>query len=103
MSFDFFKDLLNNLNFFDISFFLIMSYFLIQCSSRGFTLSFISFMKWVLALVITIFVIPKIQPWVSEYIDSPFINDFGLGIGTYIISLFLIVLFLKASDIRIIS
>ena len=35
------------------------------------------------------------QPWVSDYIDS-FINNFGLGIFIYFVSLFLIILIGKA-------
>ena len=48
-------------------------------------------MKWVLSLVITIILVPKLQPWVSEYIESPFINNVGLGIFIFIVSLFFLV------------
>ena len=41
-----------------------MIYFVIQCFLKGFSLSFISFMKWVLSLVVTIILVPKLQPWV---------------------------------------
>ena len=37
-------------------------------------------MKWVFALVVTIILVPKLQPTVSDYIESEFINNFGLGI-----------------------
>ena len=40
-------------------------------------------MKYVLALILTIYLVPKFQPWVSEYIDSPFINNIGLGIFNF--------------------
>ena len=45
-------------------------------------------MKWILALVITIFLVPRIQPWVNEYIKSDFINSVGLGVFVFIVSLF---------------
>ena len=35
--------------------------------------------------------VPKLQPWTSEYIESDFVNSFGLGIFIFIISLFVIV------------
>ena len=66
-----------------------MIYSIIQCFIKGFSLSFISFMKWVLSLIITIILVPKFQPWVSEYIESQFINNVGLGGGIFICSLFL--------------
>tara|TARA_E500000178_G_scaffold185920_1_gene184138 strand:- start:5225 stop:5644 length:420 start_codon:yes stop_codon:yes gene_type:complete len=49
-------------------------------------------MKWVLSLLITIISVPKLQPIVSEYIQSGFINSVGLGLGIFIITLFVIIL-----------
>ena len=37
-------------------------------------------MKWVLSTVITIILVPKLQPTVKDYIESEFINNIGLGI-----------------------
>ena len=51
-----------------------MIYFIIQVFLKGFSLSFISFMKWVFALVITIILVPKLQPWVNDYIKSPLLT-----------------------------
>ncbi len=82
---------LNSLNFFDLFFFVIMIYSIIQCFLKGFSLSFISFMKWVISLVITIIMLPKLQPWVREYIESDFINNVGLGVFIFIFSLFFII------------
>ena len=52
---------------------------------KGFSLSLISFMKWILSTVITIILVPKFQPLVSEYIQSEFINSIGLGIAIFIL------------------
>ena len=87
---DFFKIILN-INMFDIIYFLLMSYFIVQCYLKGFALSFISFMKWVLALVLTVFLVPKLQPWVNDYVESEFINNFGIGIAVFICTIFLII------------
>ena len=84
---DIFK-ILSNINIFDIIFLFLMVYFIIQCFLKGFTLSFISFMKWVLALIVTIILVPKLQPWVKEYVESEFINNFGIGIAIFICTLF---------------
>ena len=91
-----FLKILSNINFFDIIFFILMVYFTIQCFFKGFTLSFISFMKWVLALIITIILVPKLQPWVRDYIESEFINNFGVGIAIFIFTLFLTIVMGKS-------
>ena len=96
MTMDLFENFSDLFYIFDAIFFLILIYCVIQSTIKGFSLSFISFMKWVVALVVTIFLIPKIQPWVSEYIDSPFINNIGLGIALYVTSLFVLIIFGKA-------
>tara|TARA_Y100001958_G_scaffold155909_1_gene147485 strand:- start:449 stop:868 length:420 start_codon:yes stop_codon:yes gene_type:complete len=49
-------------------------------------------MKWVLTTIITIILVPKLQPTVSEYIESEFINNIGLGVSIFVITLFLIIL-----------
>ena len=79
---------LNVLNLFDTVVFFVVIYFIIQCFLKGFSLSFISFMKWILSVIITIILVPKFQPWVSEYIESDFINNIGLGAFIFIVSLF---------------
>ena len=53
-------------------------------------------MKWVLSTIITIILVPKLQPSVAEYIESEFINNYGLGIGVFFVTLFLIILIGKA-------
>ena len=87
---------LSSINFFDIIFVILMVYFTIQCFFKGFTLSFISFMKWVLALIVTIILVPKLQPWVRDYIESEFINNFGVGIAIFIFTLFLTIVMGKS-------
>ena len=87
-----FQEFFNRLNFFDIVFIFILIYFVIQCFVKGFTLSLISFMKWVLSTVVTIILVPKLQPVVSEYIQSEFINNLGLGIAIFILTLFITIL-----------
>ena len=49
-------------------------------------------MKWILSTVITILLVPKLQPIISDYIQSEFVNNLGLGIAIFIITLFIIIL-----------
>ena len=89
---NFFEKIANNLNFFDGFVIFILIYNVIQCFLKGFSLSLISFMKWVLSLIITIILVPRFQPFVSDYIQSEFINSVGLGLFIFVFSLFIIIL-----------
>ena len=89
---EFFK----NVNLFDTIVFLILTYNVIQCFLKGFSLSLISFMKWIFSTVITIILVPKLQPVVGDYIESQFVNNVGLGIVIFIFTLFLIIVIGRA-------
>ena len=82
----------SGLNLFDLFVSIILLYSVIQCFLKGFSLSLISFMKWIVSTIITIMLVPKFQPVVSEYIQSEFINSLGLGIAIFIFTLFVIIL-----------
>ena len=84
-------EFIREISLFDSAFVFIMIYSVIQCFLKGFSLSFISFLKWVLSLVITIILVPQLNSWVQNFIESKFIADIGLGIFIYIISLFVII------------
>ena len=87
-----FERFFGNINWFDFSVGAVMIYSIIQCYFKGFSLSLISFMKWVLSTVITIILVPKLRPWVSEYIESEFVNSVGIGIVVFVFTLFLIII-----------
>ena len=89
---NFLEFITENINLFDLFFLIILIYNVFQCFLKGFSLSLISFMKWVLSTIITIILVPKLQPLVSEYIKSEFINNFGLGITIFIFTLFVMIL-----------
>tara|TARA_B100001063_G_C16754318_1_gene552187 strand:- start:1508 stop:2053 length:546 start_codon:yes stop_codon:yes gene_type:complete len=89
---NFFNQLTDGINLFDIFFIIILVYFVTQCFLKGFSLSLISFMKWVFSTIITIILVPKFQPMVSEYIQSEFINNVGLGIAIFVFTLFITIL-----------
>mgnify|MGYP001263955890 FL=1 len=81
----------NSISAFDLVVFLIVIYSMATCAAKGFMMSLLSFSKWLLALVITIILVPKLNPWIQEYIESKFVTDIGLGIFIYIVSLFVII------------
>ena len=92
MKIELLENFLGNINLFDIFFLIILIYNIFQCFLKGFSLSLISFMKWVLSTILTIILVPKFQPIVSEYIQSEFVNSIGLGITIFIFTLFIIIL-----------
>jgi len=81
----------NKIFAFDLIVFLTIIYYMAQCATKGFTLSLFSFSKWLIALVATLYLVPKLNPWVQDYIESKFIADIGLGVFIYIVSLFVII------------
>ena len=93
---DNFLKIFSSLNLFDVVTFLIFSYCILQCFLKGFSLSLISFMKWIISTIVTIILVPKLQPSVSEYIESEFVNNVGLGIVIFIFTLFVTIVVGKA-------
>ena len=81
---------------FDIIFLLIILYNILKCFSDGFSLSFFSSLKWIVSAVATIIFVPKLQPWVSNYVESDFLHSIGIGIFVFIITLFISIILGKA-------
>ena len=88
----FLDQFVGNINLFDIIVLFILVYYVIQCFVKGFTLSLIKSIKWVVSIVVTIILVPKFQPVVRDYIQSEFINSIGLGLAIFILTLFLTIL-----------
>ena len=93
---NFYENFFQSINLFDLFFLIILIYFVIQCFLKGFSLSIISFMKWVFSTVVTIILVPRCRPIISESIESEFINNVGLGIAIFSISLFITIIIGKA-------
>ena len=89
---DFLYDKATSINAFDIIILIIFIYNILQCFFKGFSLSLISFTKWILSTLVTIILVPKFQPIVSDYIQSNFINNIGLGIAIFTLTLFITIL-----------
>jgi membrane protein required for colicin V production len=47
-------------------------------------------------MIVTIILVPKFQPIISEYINSEFINNIGLGVIIFIFTLFLTIVIGKS-------
>ena len=89
---EFISDLLNKFQSFDLIYILTSLFFVIQCSKKGFVLSLLSASKWLLAYIITIYLFPKAKPFVDGIIDNEYVLDILLGIGIFIIIIFIILI-----------
>ena len=86
------QEFISSINFFDFFVVIITIYNVVQCLFKGFSLSLISFSKWILSTIVTIILVPKLQPIASEYIESEFINNVGLGVTIFIFTLFITII-----------
>ena len=91
---DFFK-LFENIYSFDLIYIFFTTLSLIKCSRKGFVLSLIAASKWLLAYVINLIIFPKIKPLVEGIIDSEYVLDIILGVGIFVIIIFLILMINK--------
>ena len=92
--FNFFSS--NKINIFDIIVGLIVIFNLISSTKKGFVLSLISFLKWVIAFIIAKFSIPYVLPFVSKIIENESTARTIAGITVFLLSLFLIIVIGKA-------
>ena len=92
---DGFLKIFENISTFDLIyiFFTILS--LIKCSRKGFVLSLIAASKWLLAYVLTLIIFPRVKPFVEGVIDSEYVLDIILGVGIFVIIVFLILMINK--------
>ena len=89
------KDFFTELYTFDIVYLVFTALSLMTCTKKGFLLSILSASKWLLAYVVTLFLFPKVKPFFEEIIDSEYVLDIAVGIGLFIIIIFLILLINK--------
>ena len=85
-------EILNKILVFDLIFIVLIILSLIKCTSKGFVLSLLSASKWLLAYVLTLFLFPKIKPYVDGIIDNEYVLDITLGISIFVIIVFIILM-----------
>ena len=88
-------DILNKILIFDLIFIILTILSLLKCISKGFVLSLISASKWLLAYVITLFIFPRVKPYVDDIIDNEYVLDIILGVSIFVLIIFLILMINK--------
>ena len=86
------QDFYEKISIIDLTYLLITIYSVFQCYSKGFVLSILSTAKWLLAYVLTLILFPILKPYFEGIIDSEYVLDVFLGIGIFVIIIFLILL-----------
>ena len=94
--FEFLKDFYENIVVFDIIYLIITLLSLVKCLRKGFVLSLLEAAKWLLAYVVTLILFPRIKPFVDGIIDNEYVLDIVLGVGLFIVVIFLILMINKA-------
>ena len=89
------KEFYNSISVLDLVYLIITILSLVKCYIKGFVLSVLAMAKWVLAYVLTLFIFPKIKPYVKDIIDNEYILDIALGISIFIVLIFFILLINK--------
>ena len=79
----------------DLIYIMIIILSLIKCYKKGFVLSILSMLKWLLAYVITLIMFPKIKPYLEDIIDNEYVLDVGLGISIFVIVVFFVLMINK--------
>ena len=92
---DEFLKILENISSFDLIYIIFTILSLIKCSRKGFVLSLIAASKWLLAYVLTLIIFPRVKPLVEGIIDSEYVLDIVLGVGIFVIIIFLILMINK--------
>ena len=92
---EFFREIFDSISVIDLIYILITILSLIKCYSKGFVLSILSMLKWLLAYIVTLIIFPRVKPYVKNIIDNEYVLDVGLGITIFILTIFLILLINK--------
>ena len=85
----------NNISSFDLIYIFFTLLSLIKCYRKGFVLSILAASKWLLAYVLTLIVFPRVKHLVEGIIDSEYVLDIILGVGIFVIIIFLILMINK--------
>jgi len=86
------RDIANIISTFDIIYLVLTFFSLIKCVKQGFVLSILKASKWLFAYLITLFLFPKIQPYVKGILDNEYVLNLLLGISLFILVIFIILL-----------
>ena len=92
---DSFLNLISNFSIIDYIFLLFIIFFAFLGLNKGFVLSLLSFLKWIVAFILVKILLPITTPYTENIIKSEFAHDAVVGTIIFILSIFLIMLIMK--------
>ena len=92
---EFAKNFYEAISSFDLIYLIITILSLIKCSRKGFVLSVLAASKWLLAYVITLILFPRVKPYAKNIIDNEYVLDIALGIGIFVLVIFVVLMINK--------
>tara|TARA_B100000902_G_scaffold333896_1_gene332688 strand:- start:1523 stop:2068 length:546 start_codon:yes stop_codon:yes gene_type:complete len=92
---DAFVNIYEKASIIDLLYLVITILSLIKCYKKGFVLSVLSILKWLLAYIITLIIFPKAKPYLEDIIDNEYVLDVGLGITIFVIVIFFVLMINK--------
>ena len=92
---DLFVDFYEAISTIDMLYLIITILSIVKCYKKGFVLSILSMVKWLLAYIITLIIFPKVKPYLENFIDNEYVLDVVLGIAIFTVVIFLILLINK--------
>ena len=92
---DNFLNLVSNFSIIDYIFLLFVIFFAFLGLKKGFVLSLLSFLKWIVAFILVKILLPIITPYTENIIKSEFAHDAIIGTIIFILSIFFIMLIMK--------
>ena len=87
-----FVDFYDATSIIDLIYLVVTILSLIKCYKKGFVLSILSMMKWLLAYIITLIIFPRLKPFLKNIIDNEYVLDIGLGITIFVVVIFLVLM-----------
>ena len=92
---DSFLNLISNFSIIDYIFLIFLIFFAFLGLNKGFVLSLLSFLKWIVAFILMKILLPITTPYTEDIIKSEFTHDVVVGTIIFILSIFLIMLIMK--------
>ena len=90
--FDALKNFYEATSIVDIIYLIVTILSVLKCYRKGFVLSILAASKWLLAYIITLILFPKIKPYFKNIIDSEYVLDITLGLGIFVLVIFVILM-----------
>ena len=92
---DSFLNLISNFSIIDYIFLIFLIFFAFLGLNKGFVLSLLSFLKWIVAFILMKILLPITTPYTEDIIKSEFTHDAVVGTIIFILTIFLIMLIMK--------